>query len=76
MKNFDWKLLLIFIESMAIVYMYSRGYESDYVQSLQELKLRTEQFVNQNVSVPNRLIFRQLGYDVIIPVADTTEAKK
>lgn len=78
-KTFDWKLWVIFILAIALTAVIFRGYESRYVESLvirnielEQLKLRTEQFVDQNVSGSGRQVFRQLGYDIVVIPPDTT----
>lgn len=83
MRNLDWKLLVIFILAVALALIIGRGYESRYIEELQirnmqleQLKLRTEQFVDQNVSGSGRAVFRQLGYNVTVLPPDTTEEGK
>lgn len=83
MRNLDWKLLVIFILAIALALIIGRGYESRYIEELQirnmqleQLKLRTEQFVDQNVSGSGRAVFRQLGYNVNIAPPDTAGQEK
>lgn len=78
-----WKLLVIFILAIALTSVISMGYESRYIKDLlirnmelERLKLRTEQFVNQNVSGSGQQVFRQLGYDIVVLPPDTTEVNE
>ena len=83
MKDFNWELLVIVILAIALAFIIGRGYESRYVEGLaarnielEQLKLRTEQFVDQNLSGSGRAVFRQLGYEITILPPDTTQAEK
>lgn len=82
-KIFDWKLMVIFILAVALTFIIGRGYESRYVEELvirnmqlEQLKLRTEQLINQNANRNARISFKQLGYNIIIPPLDTTEVNE
>ena len=83
MKAPKWTIVVIFILAIIVVHLLSRSYESRYVgdllernTELEQLKLRTEQFVDQNVSGSGRQVFRQLGYNISMPLPDTAEAEK
>lgn len=74
-----WKTGVIFILAIALTAVIFRGYESRYVESLvirnielEQLKLRTEQFVEQNIGGSGQQVFRQLGYEIVVIPPDTT----
>lgn len=82
MKNLDWKMCVIFVLAIALALMIGAGYESQYVQNLQQrnwqleqLKLATQTFANSLDDLQSRSIFKRLGYDVDMTIEpqDTTE---
>jgi hypothetical protein len=71
----NWREVLLVLLSWVIIWLLARGYESLLIQKMILQKQTTETLITQKGSPDLKQVFKNLGYDVVVPAKPDTSKK-